>query len=172
MIDGDRDAVDSFVGWMWRRAKQIAYLLAQDQGLAEDVAQESVLKALRALPSFDRTRPIKPWAERIAANATLDRLRKRHIRSEISYEDHAGLDEDHLEARATELVRQAVSDDVMEALRTLNEAQRSAIVLRYLLDYSPQEIAEISGIPASTVRSHVRRGLIELRLILKHPGGE
>jgi len=172
VIAGDRDATDAFVGWMWPRAKQVAFLMAQDQGLAEDVAQEAVLKALKALPSFDRTRPVKPWAERIAVNATLDRLRKRHLWAEVSQEDHAGLDEEQLEAEATELVRQAVSDDVMEALRTLSEVQRSAVVLRYLLDCTPSEIAEISDIPASTVRSHVRRGLIELRQILKHPGGE
>ena len=62
--------------------------------------------------------------------------------------------------------RSEISDEVMSALASLEPDQRAAVVLRYLIDCTPGEIAETLGIPRGTVNSRLRRGLDQLSKLL------
>lgn len=139
----------------WPRAHRTAYLVLHDAAAAEDVAQEAFLAAVRSLDRFDARRPFGPWLHRIVVNRAIDVARARALRREVAAE-HV------LETTAApEPTRSQgrLSEDVMLALASLSPDHRAVIVLRYLLDYSPGEIARMVGLPRGTVNSRLRRGL-------------
>jgi RNA polymerase sigma-70 factor (ECF subfamily) len=133
----------------WPRAYRAAYLVTHDEGAAEDIAQESFLAAIRALDSFDRRRPFGPWLHRIVVNRAIDWTRVRRLRSEVE------LSESLPATERSELPR----DDVLQALARLPPEHRAVIVLRYLLEFTPGEIADVLDLPRGTVNSRLRRGL-------------
>lgn len=133
----------------WPRAYRAAYLVTHDASAAEDIAQESFLAALRALDSFDRRRPFGPWLHRIVVNRAIDWARARRLRSEVE------LSEAIPAANAAE----APGDDVLAALARLAPEHRAVVVMRYLLEFTPGEIADALDLPRGTVNSRLRRGL-------------
>ena len=136
----------------WPRAFRAAYLVTHDAAAAEDIAQESFLAAIRALDRFDRRRPFGPWLHRIAVNRAIDWTRARRLRAEVELGDSL---------RAPEPARPP-RDDVLAALERLPPEHRAVIVLRYLLEFTPGEIAEALDLPRGTVNSRLRRGLDSL----------
>jgi RNA polymerase sigma-70 factor, ECF subfamily len=137
----------------WPRAYRAAYLVVHDPAAAEDIAQEAFLAAIRALGRFDRRRPFGPWLHRIVVNRAIDFARTRALRREVGAEQVEAPD---VRAPAT------VSDRVVAALRELSPDHRAVVVLRYLLEYTPGEIAALLDVPRGTVNSRLRRGLDEL----------
>jgi RNA polymerase sigma-70 factor, ECF subfamily len=134
----------------WPAAYRAAYLVVHDAAAAEDIAQEAFLAAVRALDRFDRRRPFGPWLHRIVVNRAIDWARARALRREVVGDAVA-------EAAAPE----QRSDDgtIVGLLSTLSPEHRAVIVLRYLLEYTPGEIAELLDLPRGTVNSRLRRGL-------------
>jgi RNA polymerase sigma-70 factor (ECF subfamily) len=127
-----------------------------DAAAAEDIAQEAFLAAIRALDRFDRRRPFGPWLHRIVVNRAIDWTRARALRAEAPLDDRTGAD------RAAEPVAD-VGDDTLAALAALSPEHRAVIVLRYLLEYTPGEIAKLLDLPRGTVNSRLRRGLDQLK---------
>ena len=132
----------------WPRAFRAAYLVAHDAAAAEDIAQESFLAAIRSLDRFDRRRPFGPWLHRIVVNRAIDWTRARKLRGEVE-----------LSESVAAIPEPNVPDETLAALRRLPPEQRAVIVLRYLLEFTPGEIAETLGLPRGTVNSRLRRGL-------------
>lgn len=141
----------------WPRAYRAAYLVVHDSAAAEDIAQEAFLAAVRALDSFDRRRPFGPWLHRIVVNRAIDWSRARSLRREVG--DDALAD---APARR-EPPRRQLSEGITGALAELTPEHRAVIVLRYLLEYTPGEIARMLEFPRGTVNSRLRRGLDVLR---------
>ena len=144
----------------WPRAYRAALLVVGDAAAAEDIAQESFLAAVRALERFDRRRPFGPWLHRIVVNRAIDWARARALRRELAA-DHA--------PEPAAPVRDAPerARDLAAALAELGAEHRAVIVLRYLLDYTPGEIAELLELPRGTVNSRLRRGLDRLEDALR-----
>jgi RNA polymerase sigma-70 factor, ECF subfamily len=132
----------------WPRAFRAAYLVTHDAGAAEDIAQESFLAAIRALDRFDRRRPFGPWLHRIVVNRAIDWTRARKLRAEVELVDS-------LPAPETP----GAGGETFAALARLAPEHRAVIVLRYLLEFTPGEIAEALDLPRGTVNSRLRRGL-------------
>jgi RNA polymerase sigma-70 factor (ECF subfamily) len=133
----------------WPRAFRAAYLVTHDAQAAEDIAQESFLAAIRALDSFDRRRPFGPWLHRIVVNRAIDWSRAKRLRSEVELTElHPAGDE-----------RADVGDETLAALARLPTEQRAVVVMRYLLEFTPGEIADALDLPRGTVNSRLRRGL-------------
>ena len=143
----------------WPRAYRAAYLVVHDAAAAEDIAQEAFLAALRALDRFDRRRPFGPWLHRIVVNRAIDWARARSLRGEVFAEDLLELAAPAVEAPVS---RSPFPDATMAALAGLSPEHRAVIVLRYLLEYTPGEIAELLELPRGTVNSRLRRGLDQL----------
>jgi RNA polymerase sigma-70 factor (ECF subfamily) len=158
--DGSADAVEALVRRHWDGAHRAAYLIVHDAAAAEDIAQEAMLAAVRAIDSFDRRRPFRPWLHRIVVNRSLDWLRARARRPEVSAE---------LAAPAPGAAEQAdrISDDLMEALAELEPADRALVVLRHLLGYRASELGRMLDMPAATVRTRLARALALLRARLE-----
>ena len=132
----------------WPRAFRVAYLVAHDAAAAEDIAQESFLAAIRSLDRFDRGRPFGPWLHRIVVNRAIDWTRARTLRAEVE-----------LSESVAALPAPREPDETLTALARLPPDQRAVIVLRYLLDFTPGEIAETLELSRGTVNSRLRRGL-------------
>jgi RNA polymerase sigma-70 factor (ECF subfamily) len=135
----------------WPRAYRAAYLVVHDSAAAEDIAQEAFLAAVRALDRFDRRRPFGPWLHRIAVNRAIDWARARSLRAETELHEVGAVE------------AQQHDDQLLRELAELDPEQRAVIVLRYLLEYTPGEIAELLELPRGTVNSRLRRGLDRLK---------
>jgi RNA polymerase sigma-70 factor (ECF subfamily) len=152
---GSPEALEKLFRAHWPRAYRAALLVIGDAAAAEDIAQESFLAAVRSLDRFDRRRPFGPWLHRIVVNRAIDFARARRLRREIDLEAVA---EPPVAARELD----SRADEIAVALSSLGPEQRAVIVLRYLLEYTPGEIAELLGLPRGTVNSRLRRGLDRL----------
>ena len=148
--NGSKDAFEGLYRRHWRSAYRTAYLVTHDAAASEDIAQEAFLAAARALGRFDRRRPFGPWLHRIVVNRSIDWTRARAARAEVL----AGApDRGELSAAAD------TSGELLAALAALPPDQRAVVVLRYLLEYTPGEIAGMLDLPRGTVNSRLRRGL-------------
>jgi RNA polymerase sigma-70 factor (ECF subfamily) len=156
---GSSEAVERLFRIHWRRAHRAAYLIVHDATAAEDIAQEAFLAAIRALDRFDRRRPFGPWLNRIVVNRAIDWTRARALRREVT--------DDALAGAPAPAVRPPYSDDVMAALAALSPEHRAVVVLRYALEFTPGEIAELLEVPRGTVNSRLRRALDVLGVDLK-----
>jgi RNA polymerase sigma-70 factor (ECF subfamily) len=152
---GSEEALSELFRLHWRGAHRAAYLVVHDSSAAEDIAQEAFIAAIRALERFDRRRPFAPWLHRIVVNRAIDWSRARTARREVGGE-------------ASEFLQDVVGgpehphgtgDSVVALLRSLGPEQRAVVVLRYVLEYTPGEIADLLDLPRGTVNSRLRRGL-------------
>lgn len=133
---------------------RVALSIVRDAALAEDVTQDTLIKAWQALPSFRGDSSLKSWVLRIAHNTAISTLRRR--RDVLS--DPAELPEivsrDSVEKRAEQ--NEALMH-FQSALDELDELSRSVIVLRELEHLSYDEIAETLGVPLPTVKTRILR---------------
>ena len=120
---------------------------------SEDIAQESFLAAIRALDRFDRRRPFGPWLQpdRGQPRDRLDTGTPSAVRGRA-----------HRIGLAAAASIPSLADDVVAALERLSPEHRAVIVMRYLLEFTPGEIAEALDLPRGTVNSRLRRGLDSL----------
>ncbi len=155
---GSRQALAGLYAAHWPRAYRAAYLVVHDSAAAEDVAQDAFLAALAALDRFDRRRPFGPWLHRIVVNRAIDWGRREALRRKA----------DDPDAQADVAPPpETIGEDLMDALAQLPVEQRAAVVLRYLLDYTPGEVAKMLELPRGTVNSRLRRALDRLGSLLE-----
>lgn len=149
---GDEVALERLFKTHWPRAYRAAFLIVHDHAAAEDIAQEALLQAIRHLGRFDRRRRFSPWLGAIVANRAIDWTRARAARRE----DHH--DPPDLASRG---IPQSggYSEELLSALASLSPDHRAVVVLRYVLEYTPGEIARALQLPRGTVNSRLRRGL-------------
>jgi RNA polymerase sigma-70 factor (ECF subfamily) len=136
----------------WPRAFRAARLITGDAAAAEDIAQEAFLAAVRNLDRFDRRRPFAPWLHRIVVNRAIDWTRARKLRHEVELEEW-------LPARG----EPDRDGSVIGRIADLSPDHRAVVVLRYVLEYTPGEIAELLDVPRGTVNSRLRRGLDQMK---------
>lgn len=155
---GSREALTGLYAAHWKRAHRAAYLVVHDGAAAEDIAQDAFLAAIDALDRFDRRRPFGPWLHRIVVNRAIDWGRREVLRRSV---------DDPATQPDAPLPPEAIGEDMMEALAQLPIEQRAVIVLRYLLDYTPGEVARMLDLPRGTVNSRLRRALDRLSDLLE-----
>src|SRR6266516_379075 len=145
---GSASDLEALFRMHWPRALRAAYLVTHDAQAAEDIAQESFLAAIRALDTFDRRRPFGPWLHRIVVNRAIDWSRARRLRSKVELGELVPASEEQPE----------LADEKLAALARLAPEHRAVVVMRYLLEFTPGEIAEALDLPRGTVNSRLRRG--------------
>jgi RNA polymerase sigma-70 factor (ECF subfamily) len=153
---GSEEAIERLFRNHWPKAWRAAYLVVHDGAAAEDIAQEAFLAAIRSLDRFDRRRPFGPWLHRIVVNRAIDWTRARTLRREVA----ASADQDP--PAQPDAPSAPYSDDIVAALSSLPAEHRAIVVLRYLLEFTPGEIASALGLPRGTVNSRLRRALDRL----------
>jgi RNA polymerase sigma-70 factor (ECF subfamily) len=164
---GDPDAASAFVGRYQRRVFGLASTIVRDRGLAEDVAQEALLRAWRHAGSFDPRRgTVTTWVLAITRNLAIDTIRVRRPTA-VDPASLPGLDLALSHASPDEIP--GFHDDVDQvraALGDLPEEQQRALVMAGLLGYTAREIGEIEGIPLGTAKTRIRTALIRVRCAL------
>lgn len=146
-----------------------ALRLTHSESEAEDLIQETFLKAFRFFHRFERGTHIKAWLFKIMTNTFINSYRKQQRDREV-YEDW---DWDHLMGADTQfgdseqgILDRFVSDQVLESLQQIPVDFRTVVLLADLEDFSYKEIAEIVGCPIGTVMSRLYRGRRLLRKLL------
>ncbi len=167
--DGSEEALEVLVRRNWPLAHRAAYLVIGDAVAAEDVAQEALVAAIRALGSFDRRRPFGPWLHRIAVNRAIDHARARGSRFEISAGTAADAELRGPTHPGDESGTDPRAEGLEAALSGLSPEHRAIVAMRYLLDLTPGEIATELGLPRGTVNSRLRRALDQLAGTLGDP---
>src|SRR4029078_2116179 len=147
---GSDEALEQLHRHHWPWAPRAAYLVVHDAAAAEDIAQEAFLAAIRNLDRFDRRRPFAPWLHRIVVNRAIDHARARTLRAETDLQPSFA---------APAAAPDAPEKATLAAIGRLPLDQRAVVVLRYLLEYTPGEIATMLNVPRGTVNSRLRRGL-------------
>jgi RNA polymerase sigma-70 factor, ECF subfamily len=150
--EGSVDDLERLFREHWPRAFRAARLVTGDAAAAEDIAQESFLAAVRNLDRFDRRRPFGPWLHRIVVNRSIDWTRSRRLRAEVELGDYVPAPPE-AELDGSALAR----------IADLPAEHRAVVVLRYVLEYTPGEIAELLDLPRGTVNSRLRRGLDRMK---------
>jgi RNA polymerase sigma-70 factor, ECF subfamily len=153
---GSAEALEELFRREWPRAYRAAYLVVHDAAAAEDIAQEAFLAAVRAIDRFDRRRPFGPWMHRIVVNRAIDATRARSLRREVDAEAAASAE------APPDRPSEPLPADVVAALKDLSPEHRAVVVLRFVFDYTPGEIARALDMPRGTVNSRLRRALDRL----------
>jgi RNA polymerase sigma factor (sigma-70 family) len=152
---GDDAAFSELVRRRQSSLRQLLRRLCRDASLADDLAQQAFLAAWRSLPKLASPAAFWPWIRRVGINAWLQHLRARRQSLAVGDEDLEGLP-----APATSIEERL---DLDAALAQLPAAQRLCTVLAYGEGMSHVEIAEATGLPLGTVKSHIKRGAARLR---------
>jgi RNA polymerase sigma-70 factor (ECF subfamily) len=123
----------------------------------EDVVQEALFKAYRKLDKFDANRPLKPWLFRIAHNLCIDFLRKRGVRVEA---ESAAARSDRVEP--TEPPVLGLGRALEHVVINLPPMERACVLLKEVLDYSLEEVAELVDSTVGGVKAALHRGRAKL----------
>jgi RNA polymerase sigma-70 factor (ECF subfamily) len=172
-LGGSQAAFEQIVRRYQRPVLSLLVRLTGDRALAEDLAQDTFIKAVRSLAAFDVSRRLSAWILRIAHNTAIDALRRRRIPT-VSMDTGGGSGGGPPQAAAPPapdpVERAALGRALETALSTLRPDQREAVALRYEEGLSFEEIGQVLGIPEVTARSHVHRARKELARLLAAAG--
>lgn len=153
--EGDRDAFDEVVVRYGLQVLRTARLILRDEQLAEDVVQDTFVRAWRNIRSLRDQEP-GPWLMRIATNESISVWRRRH-RFDALAQRFGRLREEKTAPSAESHL------DLARALARLSAEQRAVIVLHYYQDLSVEDTARTLGLPPDTVKSRLKVALRRLR---------
>ncbi|MCI1693887.1 RNA polymerase sigma factor [Aneurinibacillus aneurinilyticus] len=159
VLHGDKEAYAHLVN----KYKNKVYALLLGMGVApqdaQDITQESFIKAYRHLATYNQDKKFSSWLYKIAANSCLDAWRKQ--RREILDER----EEEYIETASPEhaYLHKEQAQELRKHIDHLPEKYRLVLVLRYIDDLSYKEIAEVLDLPLPTVQTHLHRAKKKLR---------
>ncbi len=161
---GDRGSFELLVKLHYRAVYNMAHRFMGDHGAADDVVQDTFLKAYHAIESFRAESSFKSWLLRIAINTAKNALRSRDSRKMVDVED-VKLGQTHKDYVRLE---QGQSSQIISfAIAKLPPRQKQALELRIYEDLSFKEIAEIMESPFDTAKANFRHALMNLKKILE-----
>jgi len=135
-----------------------------DTMLADDLAQETFIKAFYAWDTFQALSSAKTWLMRIAYTSFIDYTRSQHFTEDVDE-----LPEDFQPASAR-TPRADIQLDVQQAMQLLSENERLCVELALVQDCSIKEVSKITGLNENTVKSHLKRGKDKLKTYLTQNG--
>jgi RNA polymerase sigma-70 factor (ECF subfamily) len=168
---GDVDAFSELVRHYDRRVFRMAKQITQNDDDAEDVLQETFLKAYTHLDDFQGNSKFYTWLVRIAVNEALMKLRKRRSDRSVPLDEPIDTGEDEMvreiavwdENPEDTYSREELADILDQAIQSLKPAYRTVFVLRDIEEMSIEETAEALGLSISAVKSRLLRARLQLR---------
>ena len=168
MLGGDEESFAEIVKIYLNPIYNFLYRLAGDRDAAEDLTQETFVKAWKNLKRFDQSKSFKTWLFTIAKNTAFDWLKKKKEIPFSTFTDEEG--ENWLENVADEnilpdeiLERKNIAEELDAILQKLPPHYRAILLLHYKEDFSLHEIADILDEPYNTIKSRHQRGLGKLK---------
>ena len=169
--EGNSDAFEKLIAPYMQLVINHAYMMLGDKEDAYDMAQETFVKAFVSVASFSGQSSFKTWIFKIATNVCLDFLRKKKRRPNVL--SLTSVDEDGNEKvcdvadtkSSPDTISESneLKDIILEAIISLDEDYRAAIVLRELEGMDYKSISKILGVSLGTVKSRINRARIQLR---------
>ena len=167
--NGDFGGLEILIACHQAKAVRAAYLVTQNEPMAEDVVQEAFVRFYERARNFDEKRPFEPYFLRSVVNSALNAVEKEHA--------PAGFDEDldapvfqALLARSVSVETQVeyaqLKTEITGALKNLSPRQRAAVVQRYYLEMSEKEMAETLKVAPGTVKWLLNAARSRLRILL------
>ena len=148
-----------------RACRAVALAVTGDVAAAEDVAQDAFIQAIERIDDCRRPERFREWLLQIARNRARNQLR------DGKSDRHDPVDVVPLRSRSplpdADAERSELRDTLLAALERLPEARREVLLLHDLEGWTHQDIAELLGLPAGTVRSHLHHARRAMRLELK-----
>ena len=165
---GDLDSFNQLITRWERPIYALAYRVIGQEEDARDVVQETFLRAFRGIGAFKGQAKFSSWLYRIALNLCRDWIRRKRrspislVPEDMELEDLAA-DSGPSESVEDLVARRELSSVVETAMAKLPEEQRTAIILKEYHGMTFQEIADLQGVPLSTVKTRLYQGLSVLR---------
>ena len=172
VLDGDLDRFEDLVHTHEKGIYNLCLRMLGDEQDALDATQESFFKAFRSLSSFRGESRFSTWLYRLAGNICLDMLRRRPAAPILSMDDDDAplfLADDSPSPQDL-LERREIHRAVGEALAALPPEFRQAVILRDVNGLSYEEIADVTGLEAGTVKSRIHRARKKLAAVLLGTG--
>lgn len=171
---GDGRAYDTLVEMYRDAVFNVIYRMVRNKQEAEDLTQETFIKAYNSINSFNETYAFSTWLFKIATNHCIDFFRKRKLVTHsldepIKYKDEEIKHEYPTEEPTVEhkMVASEKSQIIHQAINKLPEKYRMAIILRHHEEKSYEEIAQILDLPLGTVKARIFRAREMLKKYLK-----
>ena len=170
---GDRSAISQLIERHSRRVKDYIHMMVKDRDVADDIFQETFIKAVRVIDEGHYTDNGKflSWILRIAHNQVIDHFRAQRQNKSVS-ESEAGYDvlgTLKLAERTVEdaMVCEQIERDVRALVELLPAEQREVVMMRYFSGLSFKDIAEQTNVSINTALGRMRYALINLRRMIK-----
>lgn len=167
-MKGNEDAFKQLVERHEQRIFTTIYLIAKDRYVAEDLMQETFIKAIRTIKSgnYNEEGKFLPWILRIAHNLAIDHFRKAKRYPTIVTEDGSNVF-NNMDFSESSFEDQQIKKDTYAKLRALvsdlPQAQKEVLIMRHYMKMSFKEIAEATGVSINTALGRMRYALINLR---------
>jgi RNA polymerase sigma-70 factor (ECF subfamily) len=165
---GDELAIGALIRRYQNYVFRLCFLVMRSEQDAEDMAQETFIRAFRALPRFEvrEGASFEAWLYRIAVNACRSRMRRKWYQV-LPWPSPAPDVVAEPEAQPDRLViKDERRNEILEAIDSLGEKHRLVVILRYYAGLSNEEIAQTLSIPSGTVRSRLHTARQRLKAAL------
>ena len=168
---GDPDAVSGLIGRYQHRLYRFLVRMVQDPAAAEDLFQQTWIRLLEKIGSYDARRSFEAWLFAIARNLAIDHLRRRRGISLDEVDDTGLAPVDRLASGGADALERLLDFErgamLAAAIAELPAIHREVLTLRFEEDMKLEQIAEVAGVPLSTVKSRLHRALESLRTRLE-----
>jgi RNA polymerase sigma-70 factor (ECF subfamily) len=170
--DGDSEAFRALVDRHSRAVYRLAYRMTGSAQDAEDVVQETFLKAYRQLGRFESRANFSTWLHRIAVNCSIDLMRSRPHREaghDTADLDQLGTDDQAQRQVSPErlMLSTEVQDRVAGAMSSLSAMERAAFALRHFEGQSIEEISRALGLKTNATKHSIFRAVKKMRVALE-----
>jgi RNA polymerase sigma-70 factor, ECF subfamily len=169
---GDPDGFRSLVERHSRNVFRLAFRMTGNENDAEDIVQETFLRAYKQLARYESRSSFGTWLYRIAANCSLDLIRTRKFRGELPKPE--GEDKDPMDLIASPqpgpdrlAASRQVEEHVAGAMAALSGQERTAFVLRHFEGLSIEEISGVLGVGGNAAKHSIFRAVQKLRAALE-----
>jgi RNA polymerase sigma-70 factor (ECF subfamily) len=175
---GDLRGLEVLVRKYQLEAVKVAFPITNDLGLAEEIVQEAFLTVYQRIHQYDERRPFRAWFLRIVVNNALKAVKKQDRLISIETDDIDGEKEDEKFIAETADERltfeqfefsdaYADAETIKATLKQLSPEHRTVLVLKYYLDLTDDEIADIVRVSSGTVKSRLHAAKAQVRSLLK-----
>jgi RNA polymerase sigma-70 factor (ECF subfamily) len=166
---GDQLAIEALIRRYQNYVYRLCYLVMRAEQDAEDMTQETFIRACRALPRFEIREGIsfEAWLYRIAVNCCRSRMRRRWYQV-LPWPDPTPRLIAEPEAQPDRMLEQSEwRNEILEAVHSLGDKHRLVVILRYYAGLSNEEVARALDIPSGTVRSRLHTARQRLKVVLE-----
>ncbi|MFC5703701.1 RNA polymerase sigma factor [Cohnella faecalis] len=160
---GDKEALVALLREIENQVYRTAYYLLNHEQDALDASQEALIRIYTKINSYEEKAQFRTWVQRIVTNICIDKFRRS--KPSVSIDEHELVFEsgDSVEG---EVLSAYEAEEIREAIQKLPEHHRTVVVLRYLQDFSYNEIADSLHLPLNTVKSYLFRARQQLQVLL------